>query len=208
MSLFTHFTRKRKKAGQRDEKSHRQATENAPLAQKKTRDDRRVSPHLHHCLQHRLHTGNAPNRRFRHRVVVRVSVVFRAFPFDAPRFVLLLIKSRESCRQFAVTKFFRLWFAFFCLFLCHHPTRSACFFLWGHLAKVVVFEEEKRFEHKRRVRSSSRRWFVFNERKERPRRRGLLLSFKNRSVFRSLSGIQKALSTARCLFSLLSFFLS
>ena len=82
VSLFTRtsYAQAEKKAKTEGRKSHRQATENAPLAQKKTRDDERVSPHLHRWhLQHRLHTGNAPNRRFRHRVVVRVSVVFRAF---------------------------------------------------------------------------------------------------------------------------------
>ena len=62
----------------------------------------------------------------------------------------------------------------------------------GHLAKVVVFEERERESlsiKKEEVRGSSRRWFVFFERKERPRRRGLLLSFQKSFLFFALSRV-------------------
>ena len=42
---------------------------------------------------------------------------------------------------------------------------------------------------KEEVRGSSRRWFVFFERKERPRRRGLLLSFQKSFLFFALSRV-------------------
>ena len=79
---------------------------------------------------------------------------------------------------------------------CHHFLIRLLLFVGGHLAKAVVFEERERVcvcvsIKKEEVRGSSRRWFVFFERKERPRRRGLLLSFQKSFLFFALSGIPK-----------------
>ena len=77
---------------------------------------------------------------------------------------------------------------------CHHFLIRLLLFVGGHLAKAVVFEERERVcvcvsIKKEEVRGSSRRWFVFFERKERPRRRGLLLSFQKSFLFFALSRV-------------------
>ena len=74
---------------------------------------------------------------------------------------------------------------------CHHFLIRLLLFVGviSQKSSSLKRERESLSIKKEEVRGSSRRWFVFFERKERPRRRGLLLSFQKSFLFFALSRV-------------------